>query len=316
MEIVVRNISNSNRWYFCGNKNVENPTYESVFIWEPAGDGNFYLKKKYPTAAQGEGYLQTTKPSEIGAKGTAQKFTAVYAYPTDAPETSADATNLVRFKCVGDNEGKWINCQGTGGTPVYNSGPGAWTMHNVYLPVEKPSYVFKNVATNQYFAWQSLSNSDYRWNLYDTAQTNGGGNGLQAGCVSIQSAEQSGSNYLVVEYAKEWDQASGDGFYNGQFSSSFYFEKFVTQSTKNTNEGGHFQCSANKIYLPYSTAANTSKFTFRFDGGVTTDLEEVLFGKEEGQQIYDLQGHRIERITAPGLYIVNGQKRYVKAVKF
>ena len=316
MEIVVRNISNSNRWYFCGNKNVENPTYESVFIWEPAGDGNFYLKKKYPTAAQGEGYLQTTKPSEIGAKATAQKFTAVYAYPTDAPEASADATNLVRFKCVGDNEGKWINCQGTGGTPVYNSGPGAWTMHNVYLPVEKPSYVFKNVATNQYFAWQSLSNSDYRWNLYDTAQTNGGGNGLQAGCVSIQSAEQSGSNYLVVEYAKEWDQASGDGFYNGQFSSSFYFEKFVTQSTKNTNEGGHFQCSANKIYLPYSTAANTSKFTFRFDGGVTTDLEEALFGNDAKEEIYDLQGRRIERITAPGLYIVNGQKRYVKAAKF
>ena len=315
MEIVVRNISNTNRWYFCGNKNVENPTTESVFIWEPAGDGNFYLKKKYPTAAQGEGYLQTTKPSEIGAKATAQKFTAEYKYPTDAPEASADATNLVRFVCVGNNEGKWINCKEKGGTPVYNDGPGAYTMHNVYLPVEKPTYVFKNVATNQYFAWQSLSNSDHRWNLYDTAQTNGG-NGLQAGCVSIQSAEQSGSNYLVVEYAKEWDQASGDGFYNGQFSSSFYFEKFVTQSTKNTNEGGHFQCSANKIYLPYSTAANTSKFTFRFDGGVTTDIEEALFGKEEGQQIFDLQGRRVERITAPGLYIVNGQKRYVKAVKF
>ena len=90
----------------------------------------------------------------------------------------------------------------------------------------------------------------------------------------------------------------------------------MTQSTKNTNEGGHFQCSANKIYLPYSTAANTSKFTFRFDGGVTTDIEEALFGKEEGQPIFDLQGRRVGRITAPGLYIVNGQKRYVKAVKF
>ena len=313
-EIVIRNISTSNRWYFCGNK-VKDPTGESLFLWEPAGDGNFYLKKKSPTGAQGEGYLQTSKPSDIGSIEKAQKFTAVYAYPTDAPDASADNTNLVRFKCVGDNEGKWINCKATDGTPEYNSGAGAWTMHNVYITESTAYYIFQNVATNQYFAWQSLSNSAHRWNLYDTAQTNGG-NGLQAGCVSIQSAEQSGSNYLVVEYAKEWDQASGDGFYNGQFSSSFYFEKFVTQSTKNTNEGGHFQCSANKIYLPYSTAANTSKFTFRFDGGVTTDIEEALFGKEEGQQIFDLQGRRIERITAPGLYIVNGQKRYVKAVKF
>ena len=314
-EIVIRNISTSNRWYFCGNKNVKDPTGESLFLWEPAGDGNFYLKKKSPTGAQGEGYLQTSKPSDIGSIEKAQKFTAVYAYPTDAPDASADNTNLVRFKCVGDNEGKWINCKATDGTPEYNSGAGAWTMHNVYITESTAYYIFQNVATNQYFAWQSLSNSAHRWNLYDTAQTNGG-NGLQAGCVSIQSAEQSGSNYLVVEYAKEWDQASGDGFYNGQFSSSFYFEKFVTQSTKNTNEGDHFQCSANKIYLPYSTAANTSKFTFRFDGGVTTDIEEALFGKEEGQQIFDLQGRRIERITAPGLYIVNGQKRYVKAVKF
>ena len=177
------------------------------------------------------------------------------------------------------------------------------------------TYVFKNVATNQYFAWQGLSNNAYKWNLFDTAQTDGG-NGLQAGCVSIQSATQSGSNYLVVEYAKEWDQASGDGFYNGQFSSSFYFEKYEAKSTSKTNDGGYFQCSANKIYLPYSTAANASKFTFRFDGGVTTDLEEALFGNDAKEEIFDLQGRRVERITAPGLYIVNGQKRYVKAVKF
>ena len=81
-------------------------------------------------------------------------------------------------------------------------------------------------------------------------------------------------------------------------------------------DGGYFQCSANKIYLPYSAAANAAKFSFRFDEGTTTDLEEALFGNEEGQVIFDLQGRRIERITAPGLYIVNGQQRNVKAVKF
>ena len=50
--------------------------------------------------------------------------------------------------------------------------------------------------------------------------------------------------------------------------------------------------------------------------GVTTDLEEALFGNDSKEEIFDLQGRRVERITAPGLYIVNGQKRYVKAAKF
>ena len=309
-EIIIRNISGSNRWYFCGDKNVEHIDTGAVFVWEPAGDGNFYLKKKYPTNKQGEGYLQTSSPANMGAQATAQKFTAVYHYPTDEPESSADKTNLVRFVCVGENVGKWINCQATTGTPVYNDGPGAYTMHNVYLKEIGHIYSFKNIGTGQYFAWQGLSNKAYAWELYDSVQENYG-DGLQAGCVSMKNGD-----FLVVENASEWDKSTKDGYYNNQFSSSFYFDKFVTASTKNTNDGGYFKCSANKIYLPYSTAANASKFVFRFDGGTTTDIEEALFGKEEGQQIYDLQGRRIERITAPGLYIVNGQKRYVKAVKF
>ena len=309
-EIIIRNISGSNRWYFCGDKNVEHIDTGAVFVWEPAGDGNFYLKKKYPTNKQGEGYLQTSSPANMGAQATAQKFTAVYHYPTDEPESSADKTNLVRFVCVGENVGKWINCQATTGTPVYNDGPGAYTMHNVYLKEIGHIYSFKNIGTGQFFAWQGLSNNAYAWELYDTVQENYG-EGLQAGCVSMKNGD-----FLVVENASEWDKSTKDGYYNNQFSSSFYFDKFVTGSTKNTNDGGYFKCSANKIYLPYSTAANASKFVFRFDGGTTTDIEEALFGKEEGQQIYDLQGRRIERITAPGLYIVNGQKRYVKAAKF
>ena len=175
--------------------------------------------------------------------------------------------------------------------------------------VENGQYMFRNLETGKYFGWQGLSNNAYAWELYDTVQKDYG-EGLQAGCVSMKNGD-----FLVVENASEWDKSSKDGYYNNQFSSSFYFVPVGKMTTK-TNEGGYFKCSANKIYLPYSTAANAAKFSFRFDEGTTTDLEEALFGNEEGQEIYDLQGRRIERITAPGLYIVNGQKRYVKAVKF
>ena len=175
--------------------------------------------------------------------------------------------------------------------------------------VENGQYMFRNLETGKYFGWQGLSNNAYAWELYDTVQKDYG-EGLQAGCVSMKNGD-----FLVVENASEWDKSTKDGYYNNQFSSSFYFVPVGKMTTK-TNEGGYFKCSANKIYLPYSTAANAAKFSFRFDEGTTTDLEEALFGNEEGQEIYDLQGRRIERITAPGLYIVNGQKRYVKAVKF
>lgn len=83
--------------------------------------------------------------------------------------------------------------------------------------------------------------------------------------------------------------------------------------------------SANKIYLrtangALKNASSSSRLKFRIadpDEEFVTDIEEVQTETEtKPEAIFDLQGRRIERITAPGLYIVNGQKRYVKAVKF
>ncbi|MBO5134969.1 MAG: C10 family peptidase [Bacteroidaceae bacterium] len=91
---------------------------------------------------------------------------------------------------------------------------------------------------------------------------------------------------------------------------------YKSDGTRDDENGDHIKCSGNKIYMAYSASAGAAKFLFKFDGGVTTDLEEALFGNDAKEEIYDLQGRRVERITAPGLYIVNGKKRYVKAAKF
>ena len=44
----------------------------------------------------------------------------------------------------------------------------------------------------------------------------------------------------------------------------------------------------------------------------TTEIEPVTTGKEMQNAIFDLQGRRVEKITTPGIYIINGRKQMIK----
>ena len=274
-DIQVRNISPTNRWYFCGDKNVEsNTNAESVLVWEPVGDGNFYLKKKNPTGTQGEGYLQTSAPSDMGAKATAQKFTAVYAYPTDAPDATADDTNLVRFSCVGDNVGKWINCQGTDSKPLYNSGAGAWTMHNVYLATSTPEpepttkeYRIKDVASGKYMNASNYDNHPTGplggVNFVDKAESDD----------QIFTFEADGENYKLRTksgkylFCQSWnvdalEQGSaltfvdnGDGTYYIKNGGNYFKVEYVSGKPVATIDGQQVEQAQVSGYFPYCDAA-------------------------------------------------------------
>ena len=68
--------------------------------------------------------------------------------------------------------------------------------------------------------------------------------------------------------------------------------------------------NANKAYLPASVASGAASYSFRFGEG-TTGIENVEV-ENASNVIYDLTGRRVETITAPGIYIVNGVKRVVR----
>ena len=52
---------------------------------------------------------------------------------------------------------------------------------------------------------------------------------------------------------------------------------------------------------------------FRFSFGGTTVIEEVEVENEKvNEAIYDLAGRRLNEITKPGIYIINGKKVLVK----
>ena len=75
--------------------------------------------------------------------------------------------------------------------------------------------------------------------------------------------------------------------------------------------GGVWLNNANKAYLPASAVPNKSAAFYGFEWNGTTGVEKVEIINEKSE-IYDLTGRRVENITAPGIYIVNGVKRVIR----
>ena len=75
-------------------------------------------------------------------------------------------------------------------------------------------------------------------------------------------------------------------------------------------KNNRFQNNSHKAYLYVPAANGAASYSFRFEDG-TTAIENVEV-ENEVKAIYDLTGRRVEEITAPGIYIVNGKKVLVK----
>ena len=90
---------------------------------------------------------------------------------------------------------------------------------------------------------------------------------------------------------------------NGEVGVGLYAAVNGEDKTKFYNAG-------HKAYLAVEGANGIKSYSFRFEDG-TTAIENVEV-ENEVKVIYDLTGRRVEAITAPGIYIVNGVKRVVR----
>ena len=81
-------------------------------------------------------------------------------------------------------------------------------------------------------------------------------------------------------------------------------------ATKNQAENTAWKNNSHKAYLPKTAGMNAASYSFRFGEG-TTGVENVVV-ENEVKAIYDLTGRRVENISAPGIYIVNGVKKLVR----
>ena len=82
---------------------------------------------------------------------------------------------------------------------------------------------------------------------------------------------------------------------------------------KGANGVGFYACSGgtlamNKSYLDIT--ASQAAVEIRLPG--TTGIDQITDNREQSTVIYDLTGRRVEAITAPGIYVVNGRKVLVK----
>ncbi|MBO5665350.1 MAG: hypothetical protein J6S03_04060, partial [Bacteroidaceae bacterium] len=65
-------------------------------------------------------------------------------------------------------------------------------------------------------------------------------------------------------------------------------------------------------YYPYCDAPFDMAEAWMLESATTTGIEEVKAENGELKGIYDLSGRKLDTVTEPGIYIINGKKMLVK----
>ena len=335
--IVIKNLSRTNNNWFTGAVSSAEITESTIFIWEPNGEGKFRLKKLDGTYMKFGG---NDTSISFSTKENAALFTAncpAGSFNGDADSnpyiTDRNDANMVRF-VNGNNV--WINVQSATGTPKYNTGQGGWTIHYVYEATATDAYTvnISDAGFATFFAHAAVTIPENVNAYYITAE------GINDNSVTLTQIEDviPANTAVILEGEGEYafnvsetgaDAVSGNLLKGTAVNTNITEEAYVlgnkggvglykALTTNVSTSGGEmkvFLNNAGKAYLPASavpaTANGAASFSFRYGEG-TTGIDEMTEQRAESKEIYDLIGRKVEAITAPGIYIVNGVKRVVR----
>ena len=336
-KIVMKNLSRTNNNWFTGAVSSEEITENTIFVWEPAGEGKFRLKKLDGT------YIQNGETDAIisfGAIETAALFTAncpAGSFNGDADSnpyiTDRNDANMVRF-VNGNNV--WINVQSSTGTPKFNTGQGGWTINYVYEVAEVKNFKV-NITDAGYATFFAPREVEIPENVKAYYVAADGINGKNVTLTQIENVIPA-NTAVILEGAGEYtfkvsetDAAAVSGnllkgtAVNCNITEEAYvlgvvdneaglYKASTTDVSTSAGDMQVFLNNAYKAYLPASAvpAAASLSAGLRLDVEGTTAIEEVETENAETEVIFDLCGRRVNEITKAGIYIINGKKMLVK----
>ena len=113
---------------------------------------------------------------------------------------------------------------------------------------------------------------------------------------SVEDTYVEGAAYVLANHEEE-----GLGFYAAELNKNATGEEGET----------HFLNNAGKAYLVLPATTSEKAAFYGLDWAGTTGVENVEV-ENTVKAIYDLTGRKVETISAPGIYIINGVKRVVR----
>ena len=103
-----------------------------------------------------------------------------------------------------------------------------------------------------------------------------------------------------------------DGKFNIKCPNGYFKVEYVSGTPMATIDGVEVAQSAVSGYFPYCDASISAAAVWSLEEVGSTGIENVNGEDAKSNGVYDLSGRKLEQITAPGLYIVNGKKVLVK----
>lgn len=252
------------------------------------GNTSSYLHTQWSgTAVSGDHYVQVY----LGEEMALPEFTFSYATRKagSASSTSPAPSNIkVAASKDGKNFSKTIATFGTSGSnplPSYKKLGEYWTSKLLELP------------------------AGYKYLRFTVTASSGPGNSTYGGHAFFAMSEFSIDNPTTVVNSLKDAYKSFDEQKNAWFVETFKAaadEMYAAQTVSKNSNATAEEIATALAELQVKYEALLAAFND------PTAIEGVTINTNKQQGIFDLSGRRLNQITAPGLYIINGQKRYVK----